>query len=76
MEERLSAAETQLQQRLSAVEARLDQRLSAVEARLQQRLSGLQRLSALEKRLEDLEWQRNADKVERSRYMKPGATET
>lgn len=47
-----------------------------MEVRLEERLSSLQRLSALEKRLEDLEWQRNADKVERSRYLKPGATET
>lgn len=42
-----------------------------MEARLE-RLSGLQRLGALEKRLEDLEWQRNADKVAGSRYPASG----
>lgn len=35
-----------------------------MEARLEDSVSSLQRLSALEKRLEELEWQRNADKVE------------
>lgn len=47
--------------------SRLEERLSAVEARLE-RFSGLQRLSALERRLEDLEWQRNADRVRERGY--------
>lgn len=49
---------------LPQLSSRLEERLLAVEARLEDSVSSLQRLSALEKRLEELEWQRNADKVE------------
>lgn len=45
----------------------LEGRLSAVEAQLES-LSGLHRLGVLEKRLEDLERQRNTDKVDSTRH--------
>lgn len=64
---------SRLEERLSAVAVQLEERLSAVEVQLEERLSRLQRLGVLEKRLEDLEWQRNADKVEQSRYLRPDA---
>ncbi|XP_075871734.1 centrosomal protein of 44 kDa [Nelusetta ayraudi] len=55
-------AEQEDKENVCNLSSRLEERLSAVEARLE-RLSGLQSLGALEKRLEDLEWQRNADKI-------------